>query len=151
MCLRSLETIALSLPRPEMQVVDVEPVLEENEDDEEDFNEANIRRFERTEFWMQHHRDVWKENTFGRDQLCEATGINRHLLLQSVRSQGHNNIHDYINAYRVKELQRMITAGEARTLSECLEAGFGTIKTARSSYEKVTNESLDDSLARYKA
>ena len=151
MCLRSLETIALSLPQPEIQVVEVEPSIVSDDEEQEDFNEANLRRFERAEFWMQHNRDAWKDNTFGRDQLCEAIGINRHLLLQSVRSQGHNNIHDYINVYRVKELQRMIASGETRTLTACLDAGFGTIKTARSCYEKVTGESLDDRLARYKS
>ena len=151
MCLRSLETIALSLPQPEIQVVEVEPSIVSDDEEQEDFNEANLRRFERAEFWMQHNRDAWKDNTFGRDQLCEAIGINRHLLLQSVRSQGHNNIHDYINVYRVKELQRMIASGGTRTLTACLDAGFGTIKTARSCYEKVTGESLDDRLARYKS
>ncbi len=147
MCLRSLETIALSLPKPEIQVVEEEPVAKDEVGDNEDFNEANLYRFERAEFWMQHHRDEWKDNTFGRDQLCEAIGINRHLLLQSVRSQGYNNIHDYINVYRVNELHRMIMAGEAHNLTECLDAGFGTIKTARSCFEKVMGITLDESLA----
>jgi len=153
MCLRSLETLALSLPQPEIKVINDLPEEPEpvDDDEKEDFNEANLRRFERTEFWMQHHREEWKDNTFGRDQLCEGTGINRHLLLQSVRSQGYNNIHDYINVYRVNELSRMIKAGEVRTLTECLDAGFGAIKTARSCFEKVTGETLDDCLAKYKS
>ena len=150
MCLRSLETIALSLPRPEIQVVEAEPTIADDGEEQEDFNEANFHRFERAEFWMQHHRDAWKDNTFGRDQLCEATGINRHLLLQSVRSQGYNNIHDYINVYRVNELQRMIDTGEAHNLTECLDAGFGTVKTARSCFEKVTGTTLDETLANRK-
>lgn len=147
MCLRSLETIALSLPQPEIQVVEVEPTIDDETEEDEDFNEANLHRFEKAEFWMQHHREAWKDNTFGRDQLCEGTGINRHLLLQSVRSQGYNNIHDYINVYRVNELKRMIEAGEARNLTECLDAGFGTVKTARSCFEKVTGMTLDEVLA----
>ena len=147
MCLRSLETIALSLPQPEIQVVEIDPVISEETEEGEDFNEANMHRFAKAEYWMQHHREAWKDNTFGRDQLCEETGINRHLLLQSVRSQGYNNIHDYINVYRVKELIRMIESGEAHNLTECLDAGFGTIKTARSCFEKVTGTTLDDILA----
>ncbi len=150
MCLRSLETIALSLPKPEIQVVDVEPVITNDDEEQEDFNEANLHRFEKAEFWMQHHSEAWKNYTFGRDQLCEAIGINRHLLLQSVRSQGYNNIHDYINVYRVNELKRMINAGEVRKLAECLDAGFGTVKTARVCFEKVTGITLDESLARWK-
>lgn len=150
MCLRSLETIALSLPKPEIQVVEVEPLMTDDDEEQEDFNEANLHRFEKAEFWMQHHREAWKDNTFGRDQLCEATGINRHLLLQCVRSQGYNNIHDYINVYRVNELQRMIDSGEAHNLTECLDAGFGTVKTARACFEKVTGMTLDEVLANRK-
>lgn len=150
MCMRSLETLARSLPQPEIQVVEVEPQTTDASDDVQDFNLANLHRFERAEFWMQHHREAWKDNTFGRDQLCDAIGINRHLLLQSVRSQGYNNIHDYINVYRVNELLRMITSGEAQTLTACLDAGFGTIKTARSCFAKVTGQTLDETLEREK-
>lgn len=151
MCFRTLETLALSLPKPEIKKVETEPVVvETDESNDEDFNEANLRRFQRIEFWMQHHQDEWKDYTFGRDQLCEAVGLNRHLLLQSVRSQGYYNIHEYISTYRINELQRMIARGEVRTLGACQDAGFGTIKTARSSFEKVTGGSLDDYLAKYK-
>ena len=151
MCFRTLETLALSLPKPEMRAVEEEPAAAVAEDgQEEDFNEANRLRFERVEFWMQHHHDEWKDYTFGRDQLCAAVGLNRHLLLQSVRSQGYYNIHEYINTYRIAELQRMITRGEVRTLGACQDAGFGTVKTARSSFEKVTGGTLDDYLAKYK-
>lgn len=150
MFFRVLETLALGLPKPEMREVEEEPeVMEIAKTDQEDFNEANQQRFGRLEFWMQHHHDEWKSNDFGRDQLCEATGINRHLALQSLRSQGYNNVHDYINTYRIAELQRMIRYGEAKNLRECLDAGFGTVKTARNCFEKVTGETLDDFLMKY--
>lgn len=145
MCLRTLETLAISLPQPEIKVVEEKPAdVQEPEDEEEDFNEANLQRFQTLEYWMQHNRDAWKEYTFGRDQLCAGTGINRHLALQSVRSQGYNNIHDYINAYRIAELQRMLSHGEVTSLRDCLDAGFGTLKTARNSFEKITGRSLDE-------
>lgn len=150
-CLRALETLALSLPMPVMKEVEEEPQVEQIEQaDRVDFNEANQRRFERLEFWMQHHRDEWKDYTFGRDQLCEGVGINRHLVLQCVRSQGYYNIHEYINTYRIDEIKRMVMKGQVHTLTECLDAGFGTIKTARSCFEKVTGGSLDDFLSQHK-
>lgn len=145
MCLRTLETLALSLPQPEIKVVEEKPQeVQSEEDEEEDFNEANLQRFQTLEYWMQHNREAWKEYTFGRDQLCAGAGINRHLALQCVRSQGYNNIHDYINAYRIAELQRMLSHGEVNNLRDCLDAGFGTLKTARSSFEKVTGKTLDE-------
>lgn len=151
MCMRALETLALSLPQPAIKTVEEAPDFDATvaieEDKEEDFNEANLRRFECLEYWMQHHRDDWKDYTFGRDQLCAGAGINRHLALQCVRSQGYNNIHEYINAYRVAELQRMISYGEILGIRDCLDAGFGTLKTARSNFERVTGKTLDEVLA----
>jgi len=149
LCLRVLETLALSLPKPVIKKVEAVPEEEvPDEDHEEDFNEANYQRFERLEFWMQQTPSRWKVNTFGRDQLCEAVGINRHLALQALRSQGYNNVHEYINTYRINELERMIIHGEIKTLRECEDAGFGTIKTARSCYEKMKGDSLDEFFAR---
>lgn len=142
---RTLETTALSLPKPVIQKVSAEPAPEEVEKAEkEDFNEANLLRFQRIQSWMQDHKEEWKDNTFGRDRLCEAVGYNRHLVLQSVRSQGFYNTHEYINSFRIAELKRMVRHGEATTLSECCDAGFGTIKTVRSCFERSEGCILDE-------
>jgi len=148
LCMRTLETMALELPKPVITAVEEEPSEEELKKAEEDFNEANNQRFRRVEFWMQHNRDEWKNSTFGRDRLCEQTGLNRHLMLQCVRSQGYNNVHDYINSYRITELKRMIQRGEATTLTECLDAGFGTIKTVRNCFLRQESATLDEYLRR---
>ena len=145
--LRTLETIALQLPRPIISEVAEAPDDESKEEkDQEDFNEANLHRFRRINFWMQNHREEWKESTFGRDRLCQAVGYNRHLVLQSVRSQGFNNVHDYICSFRVAELKRMIDHGEIGTLNDTLAAGFGTTQTVRACFFKVEGITLDDYL-----
>ena len=145
---RTLETMAMHLPRPERVEVDEAPAEEVIvEADREDFNEANRRRFERVEYFMQHGRE-WQDNTFGRDRLCAATGINRHLLLQCLRSQGYNNSHEYINSYRIAALKRGISTGTIRTVNDCLGMGFGSAKTARTCFERMEGESLDDYLRR---
>lgn len=149
-CLRELETMAIHLPKPVIEAVGEAPevnVIEQT--DREDFNEANRQRFERVEFWMQHNRDAWKDFTFSRDNLCENTGINRHLLLQALRSQGYNNVHEYINAYRVEELKRLVANKQIQSMKDCMDAGFGTIKTARAAFLRVQGETLDDYLAHY--
>lgn len=141
---RTLETMAFSLPKPVIREVKEEPATEEvAKAEQEDFNEANLLRFQRIQLWMQKHKEEWKDNTFGRDRLCEAVGYNRHLVLQSVRSQGFNNTHEYINSFRIAELKRMVKRGEASTLSECCDAGFGTIKTVRSSFERLEGRPID--------
>ena len=146
---RTLETLALQLPRPVISEVAEAPVEENKEKEQEDFNEANLHRFQRINFWMQNHRNEWKDSTFGRDRLCQEVGYNRHLVLQSVRSQGFNNVHDYIGSFRVAELKRMISRGEVNTLNDTLAAGFGTTQTVRACFLKVEGITLDEYLSQH--
>lgn len=142
---RTLEEMAIHLPQPALIKVQEEPtedIVEKAE--KEDFNEANLLRFKRLEFWMQNHKIEWTDNTFGRDRLCEAVGYNRHLILQCVRSQGYNNVHDYINRYRIEELKQLISKGKITALGEVVDAGFGTIQTARSCFLKMEGITLDE-------
>ena len=144
---RTLETLALQLPRPVISEVKEAPAAD-REKELEDFNEANLRRFQLINFWMQQNRQEWKDSTFGRDRLCQGVGLNRHLVLQSVRSQGFNNVHDYISSFRVAELKRMIKRGEVETMNDTLVAGFGTIQTVRSCFLKVEGITLDEYIRR---
>ncbi len=143
--LRVLETMAISLPNPVLKEVQEEPAEEELKQAEgKDFNEANLQRFQRIQFWMQNHREEWTESSFGRDRLCEQVGFNRHIVLQSVRSQGFNNVHDYITHHRINELKRQVRIGKITTVQETSGVGFASTKTARSCFEKVEGSSLDD-------
>jgi len=147
---RTLETMAIHLPKPVLTTVSEEPSVEEVEQAEhEDFNEANLQRFQRIQYWMQNNVKLWTESTFNREGLCDGVGYNRHLVLQSVRSQGFNNVHDYINSYRVDHLKRQIRRGKVTTISECLDSGFGTTKTVRTCFAKHEGISLDEYLAQY--
>ncbi len=145
---RTFETMAMQLPKPVIEKIEKEPepeVLEKAE--KEDFNEANRQRFQRVEYWMQNHREEWTKSTFNRDLLCEQVGLNRHLLLQCVRSQGYNSTHEYLSTYRFEELKRLIQRGKVRTVADAMDAGFGTTKTARSVFLNMSGQSLDDYLA----
>lgn len=152
LCFRTLEGIAIHLPKPTIAVMESEPKFEPaGQTDQEDFNEANRQRFQRVEYWMQNHHDEWTKTTFNRDVLCEQVGLNRHLLLQCLRSQGFNDTHEYLNTYRYEELKRLIQRGKVRTLSETVDAGFGTVKTARNVFQNMSDgETLDSFLAKYK-
>lgn len=143
LCLRSLESLARELPKPVVKEVVEAPSDEELKKSESDFNEANLQRFQRAEYWMQHHVEAWTDYTFNRDVLCSEVGINRQLLLQCLRSQGYNNVHEYINRYRLEELKRRIRQGKISALGDCLDAGFGSLKTVRSCFLKLDGISLD--------
>lgn len=143
LCMRTLESTARELPRPVVKEVAEAPSDEQLERSEKDFNEKNLQYFQRVEYWMQHHSEAWTEYTFNRDILCTEVGINRQLLLQCLRSQGYNNVHEYINRYRLEELKRRIRRGEISALGDCLDAGFGSLKTVRSCFLKLDDTTLD--------
>ena len=140
---RILEPVFNALPHPPLRRVAERPTEEEiSHSERNDFNEANVRRFEVLEFLMQHDRP-WLDSQFTRDKLCRHTGLNRHLVLQALRSQGYNDTHEYIYRYRVEELKRLILSGEMQSLQECERAGFRSVKMAYSNFERMENVPLD--------
>jgi AraC-like DNA-binding protein len=151
----SIETLLVKIPHPDISMCSegggqVLPELVDNVVNEQrqvDFNEMNLQRYLRVQNWMQTNKKIWTDNGFTRDKLCEETGINRQLMLQCLRSQGHNNIHEYIATYRIREFMRMIVAGEATTVADCYMVGFAAPKTARSCFERIEGENLDSFIA----
>ena len=63
-------------------------------------------------------------------------------MLQSLRSQGYNDIHEYISRYRVTELKRLILDGSITDLRQHERVGFLTLKTAVNNFERYENQDL---------
>lgn len=150
----SMEILVSKVPHPDITLSVEESTIEEKPEEapsdnkrQMDFNEMNQRRYIQVQLWMQGHKADWLSNGFTRDKLCEETGINRQLMLQCLRSQGHNNIHDYITTYRIEELKRLVQAGRIGSVSDCVQVGFATTKTARSCFERIEGRSLDEYIA----
>ena len=111
----------------------------------DDFNRANLVRFEALEYLMQKEKP-FTDVLFTRDRLCRLSGFNRHLVLQCLRSQGYNDVHEYISRYRVAELRKMIDEGAITDLRQVDRVGFRTLKTAAGCFERYENLSLSDYL-----
>ncbi len=156
---QTLDNMARTLPPP--HIVTEDGTIEEDPDEtsqnddeaearrQEDFNEKNLHYYHRIQHWMQTHRNDWCDYTFNRDRLCEETGINRQLILQCLRSQGYNNVHEYITIYRVQELKNLIKSGQMQTATESDLAGFATAKTARLSFQRIYGISLDQYISQH--
>lgn len=157
---RTLEEMAIHLPSPSIPEDSIEQEHTQTEENtpaedtkdetaERDFNEANLLRFYQIQKWMQHNKDQWISSSFGREQLCREVGLNRHLVLQSLRSQGYNNVHDYIVGYRVAELKYLIHHGHVKHATDASLVGFGAAVTARNCFMRIEGRSLDDYIALY--
>ena len=129
-------------PYPEIHPVEVPPTLQEiTQTEQEDFNAANLQRFQTIEYAMQHDKP-FVASDFNRDRLCRLSGFNRHIVLQTLRSQGYNDVHDYISRYRVSELRRLIEVGEVTDVRQHECVGFRTMKTAVLAFERYEHEDL---------
>lgn len=145
---RILRPTVDAISYPDFRQVETPPTKEElTRSEVDDFNEANLHRFEMLEYIMQHDRP-YADATFNRERLCRLAGFNRHVVLQSLRSQGYNDIHEYISRYRVAELRRKIEQGEITELKQVTEAGFRAVKTASSCFSRYENENLGAFLER---
>lgn len=144
--------LAMRVFKPILQLInvpDINPVktppTDENlqRETEENFNELNLKRFEKVEYVMQHQKP-FTDCDFTREHLCREVGLNRHLLLQCLRANGYNDVHEYISRYRVAELKRLIEDGTIKDLRSIEKAGFRTMKTALISFERFENTTLPD-------
>lgn len=139
---RILRPAVNAIRYPDFREVSAPPSPEEIiRSEAEDFNEANLHRFEVMEYLMQHEKP-YKEASFNRERLCRLAGFNRHMALQSLRSQGYNDIHEYISRYRVASLRRMIETGEISDLKEVGVVGFRSLKTASACFERYEGVGL---------
>jgi len=148
---RILRPTVEAISYPDFRAVETPPTKEQiTQSEVEDFNEANLHRFEVMEYIMQHDKP-FVDNSFNRERLCRLAGFNRHMVLQSLRSQGYNDIHEYISRYRVAELRRLIETGEVRDVKQTSRVGFRSPVTAITCFERYEGEPLQEFIERQKA
>lgn len=143
---RILRPTVEAMQYPDFRSVEKRPTKEEiSQTESEDFNEANLHRFEVMEYVMQ-HEEPYRDASFNRERLCRLAGFNRHVALQSLRSQGYNDVHEYIMRYRVAKLRQLIISGEITDLRDVEKVGFRSTKTAETAFLRYENENLADFL-----
>lgn len=132
------------LPYPAIHPVETPPsALEISQAEDQDFNASNALRFEGIEYVMQHEKPFVAPD-FNRDRLCRLCGFNRHIVLQTLRSQGYNDVHDYISRYRVSELRHLIETGQITDIRQHERVGFRTLRTAVLAFERYEHEDLQE-------
>jgi AraC-like DNA-binding protein len=85
----------------------------------------------------------WQDSGLTLADLAARLSTSPHKLSEVLNSQLHQTFYDFVNGYRVREVQRRIAAGEARRvtiLSLALDAGFASKSTFNLVFRKHTNQ-----------
>ena len=89
----------------------------------------------------------WRDSELTLADLAEQLGSTPHKLSEVLNSQMGQTFYDFVNAYRVREVQRRIKAGEARALKMlalAMDAGFASKSTFNQAFKKHTSQTPSD-------
>ena len=78
------------------------------------------------------------------EQLAQEIGINRFYLSQIINEKLNRNFSDFINAYRIRETQRLMRSPEYQHLNilgMALESGFNSKSSFNNAFKKLTGMS----------
>ena len=89
----------------------------------------------------------WKNSELTLADLASLLGTTPHKLSEVLNTEIGETFYDFVNGYRVREVQRRIAAGEARALkilSLAMDAGFASKSTFNQVFKKHTNQTPSD-------
>jgi AraC-like DNA-binding protein len=85
----------------------------------------------------------WIDSELTLADLAAQLGTTPHKLSEVLNAQVGKTFYDFVNSYRVRDVQRRIQNGEARTrkmLALALDAGFASKSTFNQAFKKHTNQ-----------
>ena len=85
----------------------------------------------------------WRDSDLTLADLADRLSTTPHKVSEVLNSQLGQTFYDFVNGYRVREVQRRIAAGEARKvtmLALALDAGFASKSTFNVVFKKHTNQ-----------
>jgi AraC-like DNA-binding protein len=89
----------------------------------------------------------WKDSELTLADLAARLDTTPHKLSEVLNSRVGETFYDFVNSYRVRDVQRRITAGEARTrkmLALAFDAGFASKSTFNQVFKKHTSQTPSD-------
>jgi AraC-like DNA-binding protein len=104
-------------------------------------------RLKQSLFALMEAEHPWKDSELTLADLANRLGTTPHKLSEVLNAEVGQTFYDFVNAYRVREVQRRIRAGEARTLKMlalALDAGFASKSTFNQAFKKHTSQTPSD-------
>jgi AraC-like DNA-binding protein len=110
-------------------------------------DEQEAQRLRDELFALMDTKHPWKDSELTLADLASRLDSTPHKLSEVLNSQIGQTFYDFVNAYRVREVQRRIQAGEARRLKMlalAMDAGFASKSTFNYVFKKHTNLTPSD-------
>jgi AraC-like DNA-binding protein len=88
-------------------------------------------------------KEPWRESNLTLADLAAELGTTPHKLSEVLNSEVGQTFYDFVNGYRVREVQRRIAAGEARSLKMlrlAFDAGFASKSTFNEVFKRHTSQ-----------
>ena len=110
-------------------------------------SDAEARRLKDRLLALMEAERPWKNSELTLADLAERLHTTPHKLSEVLNTQIGETFYDFVNGYRVREVQRRITAGEAKSLkilSLAMDAGFASKSTFNQVFKKHTSQTPSD-------
>jgi AraC-like DNA-binding protein len=115
--------------------------------DRSGLSDAEARRLKERLLALMDGERPWKNSELTLADLADRLATTPHKLSEVLNTGIGATFYDFVNGYRVREVQRRIAAGEARALkilSLALDAGFASKSTFNQVFKKHTNQTPSD-------
>ena len=133
------------LPPPRLHMVDREPVVPRYE--RSGLTDREAARLAETLLTVMDRDRPWRDSDLTLADLADRLSTTPHKLSEVLNSQVGQTFYDFVNGYRVREVQRRIAAGDARRvtmLALALDAGFASKSTFNVVFKKHTSQTPSD-------
>ena len=142
--------VPVAMPMPEAQAIAPRPVAVEPEVpryERSGLGDDEAVRLEDALLTLMDRERPWTDSELTLADLAARLGTTPHKLSEVLNSQIGKTFYDFVNGYRVRDVQRRIESGEARTrkmLALALDAGFASKSTFNQAFKKHTNQTPSD-------
>jgi AraC-like DNA-binding protein len=110
-------------------------------------SDVEARRLKTSLLAIMDAKRPWRDSELTLADLAEQLGSTPHKLSEVLNSEVGETFYDFVNGYRVREVQRRIKAGEARALKMlalAMDAGFASKSTFNQAFKKHTSQTPSD-------
>ena len=130
-------------PEPEPQPAASEPETPVSRYERSGLGDAEASQLQESLLGMMERQQPWKESELTLADLATRLNSTPHKLSEVLNSQMRLTFYDFVNGYRVREVQRRIRAGDAHSLKMlalAMDSGFASKSAFNDAFKKHTSQ-----------